>query len=119
MRSLALAMVLLTPLSLLSQEVVFKDLNIHPSNKLLYSVEVPAPGTPGYTTSVLADLNTGEMEPLTFYPERAVFFSGLRTLQLQNRLGFTAGGPPVPLVSSRMKDFSRVRASLRENCSPY
>jgi hypothetical protein len=87
MRSLVLALFLMTPLGLISQEVVFKDLNIHASNKLLYSVEVPAPGTPGYTTAVLADLNTGEMEPLTFYPERAVFFSGLRTLQLQNRLG--------------------------------
>ncbi|MDR1932177.1 MAG: polysaccharide deacetylase family protein [Spirochaetales bacterium] len=68
-------------------EVSFTDLTVSKKNKLLFQALAEGRGHPAYKTLFLADLESGEKKPLTFFPEDLSFLPGTGGLQIQNRFG--------------------------------
>jgi peptidoglycan/xylan/chitin deacetylase (PgdA/CDA1 family) len=74
-------------------EVRFADLDLSRSGRLLFRAESDCPGVGPYQTLFAADLETGGLRQLTFFPERAVFLAELGVLEIQNRYGLFRADP--------------------------
>ena len=72
---------------LLSAQVRFSDLDLSEANQLLFRVETESPGFGAYDTLCLADLESSQVEQLTFFPEKVMLIEDKEILQIQNRFG--------------------------------
>lgn len=70
-----------------SAEVEFKGPDLTKGGALLFSAVAAAPGGPSYSTLLSADLASGAISTLSFYPERIALVDQARALQVQNRFG--------------------------------
>lgn len=78
---------LLVSSGFLFAEVEFGGLDLSPDGVLLFSAETTAPGNGSYETMFSADLNTGKIRQLSFYPEHAMLLPENDQFQVQNRFG--------------------------------
>ena len=56
-------------------------------NQLLFKATVDLPRFGSYDSLFLSDLASGEMQQLTFFPEKATYLASSHQLQIQNRFG--------------------------------
>ena len=68
-------------------EVSFSQLNLSETGVLLFRATTASPTEGEYSTLFQADLTTGKMSQLTFFPEHASLINGGEKLQIQNRFG--------------------------------
>ncbi len=68
-------------------EVTFSDLDLSENNALLFRATTDAPVTGPYDTVFLADVESGELEHLSFFPEFAMLTGASSYLQIINRFG--------------------------------
>jgi peptidoglycan/xylan/chitin deacetylase (PgdA/CDA1 family) len=68
-------------------EVSFSELNLSESGPLLFRAGVSSSPSGEYSTLFRADLDTKELDQLTFFPEKAVLINGGERFQVQNRFG--------------------------------
>jgi peptidoglycan/xylan/chitin deacetylase (PgdA/CDA1 family) len=89
-----LCVFLLGSLAALFGEISFDNLSLSKKNRLLFQARASGRGHPDYAALFLADLESGEKKPLTFFPEHIFFLPGTGGLQIQNRFGVfrTDGG---------------------------
>ena len=90
LRIAALALILAAPACW--SEVRFAGLDLSRSGRLLFLAETDAPGFGAYQTLFSADLPTGRLRQLTFFPERAAYLAELGVLEIQNRYGLFRSG---------------------------
>jgi len=86
-RTLLFFLIFLTAVCSLWAEVRFAGLDLTANNLLLFKVRSDSPDCGAYDTLFKADLATGTLTQLTHFPERLVYLSGRKVLQLQNRFG--------------------------------
>ncbi|MDR1626688.1 MAG: polysaccharide deacetylase family protein [Spirochaetia bacterium] len=79
-------------------EIEFDRLALSRKNRLLFQARAEGRGHPAYAALFLADLESGEKKPLTFFPEDIRFLPATGGLQIQNRFG----------LFRTDKDFSRI-----------
>ncbi|MBN2050589.1 MAG: polysaccharide deacetylase family protein [Spirochaetales bacterium] len=72
---------------LLFAEVRFGGLDLSSQDTLLFSAEATAPGSGLYKTLFSADLKTGKIRQLSFFPEHAFLLPNTDQFQIQNRFG--------------------------------
>ncbi len=68
-------------------EVTFSDLDLSESNKLLFKAVTDAPVAGSYDTVFLADVESGDLEQLSFFPEVVMITGGSSYYQIINRFG--------------------------------
>lgn len=68
-------------------EVDFHDLDLSPSNKLIFGAKTGSPGFGTYDTLFFSDLQKKSIRQLTFFPERVMLLEDNSVLQIQNRFG--------------------------------
>ena len=85
-RLIILLLLLCTPL-LIYAEVEFQGLHLSPENELLFSIEADSPGYGSYQTVFSQNLDGGELQQLSFFPERVNYLEKSKQLQIQNRFG--------------------------------
>ncbi len=86
---------------LLTAEVTFGGLNLNKTDLLLFEAETENPGDKSFSTLFSAQLGTGDLRQLSFFPEKLIYLSQSGRIQIQNRFGvFRIGrdfGPPLPV----------------------
>lgn len=82
--TLALALFAAAPVG---ADVSFAALNTAEPSNLLFDVELEIPEFEAYKATMHADLDTGSMRPLTFFPEEVSWLPALERIQIRNRLG--------------------------------
>lgn len=85
-RALALALALFAA-SVASADIRFSGLNLSQKDELLFAAEAVLPGGSSFRTLFAADLGSGALRQLTFYPEDIELVDRGRRLQVQNRFG--------------------------------
>ena len=65
----------------------FSGTDLSQKDELLFTAETSLPGGSAFRTLFRADLATGTLSQLTFYPERVTLVDRGRKLQVQNRFG--------------------------------
>ena len=85
-RLIILLLLLCTPL-LIHAEVEFQGLHLSPENQLLFSIKADSPGYGSYQTVFSQNLDSGELQQLSFFPERVSYLEKSKQLQIQNRFG--------------------------------
>lgn len=73
--------------SVLCAEVTFSELDLSPSDQLLFKAATKLPTIGFYNTLFQAELKTREIQQLTYFPEKVALLSNGETLQIQNRFG--------------------------------
>jgi len=68
-------------------EVEFGGLDLSPDGQLLFSAETTSPGNGSYRTLFAAQLETGKIRQLSFFPEHSVLLTDNEQYQIQNRFG--------------------------------
>ena len=68
-------------------EVDFGGLDLSPDGTLLFSAETAAPGKGSYRTLFAADLHSGTLRQMSFFPENAMLLKNNEQYQIQNRFG--------------------------------
>lgn len=68
-------------------EIRFQSLDLNEQNQLLFRSEVDAPIYGSYGTGFLADLASGKLSQLSFFPEQITWLGAAGELQVQNRYG--------------------------------
>ncbi|MFW6368784.1 MAG: TolB family protein, partial [Spirochaetota bacterium] len=68
-------------------DVSFSGLDTAEPSRLLFDVELEIPAFEDYRASMHADLETGSIQPLTFFPEEIAWLPALDRIQIRNRLG--------------------------------
>ncbi|WP_319476638.1 polysaccharide deacetylase family protein [Marispirochaeta aestuarii] len=71
----------------LSGQVRFSDLRLSSDDILLFKANAASPSFGSYSTLFQADLSSGNMGQLTFFPEQTALINGGEKLQIQNRFG--------------------------------
>lgn len=85
-------MLLLLPAFPLWGEISFGGLEVTEEEDLLFSAESDSPVTEGYTAMFRADLTSGSMSQLTFFPEEILYLRETGQIQIQNRFGVFRSG---------------------------
>ena len=83
---IVLILFLLLP-GFLCSEVTFSDINLSPSNQLLFRATAKLPGIGAYDTLFSAQVSTRAIQQLSYFPEKVALLSNGETLQVQNRFG--------------------------------
>lgn len=73
--------------ALLSAELTFGGLNLDKTDRLLFRAEAENPRFGSFTTLFSAELESGEVRQLTFFPEKLMYLSQSGQIQIQNRFG--------------------------------
>ena len=68
-------------------EVAFSNLHLSKDNKLLFQAVADIPGHDEFRTLFLADVKSGSLRQMTYFPEELRFLPQTGQLQLQNRFG--------------------------------
>lgn len=87
MRRIFTLFMLLSVIFPLCAEVSFSGLNLNDEDQLLFSAEAENPSHGVFNTLFTADLATGRMKQLTFFPEKLIYLQQSGQLQIQNRFG--------------------------------
>ncbi len=85
-RYLVVLCIILTAISSFG-EVRFDGLDLSADNSLLFRATSESPGSATYETLFRANVDTRELEQLTYYPERVLLTGDGRQYQVQNRFG--------------------------------
>jgi peptidoglycan/xylan/chitin deacetylase (PgdA/CDA1 family) len=86
-RLLPLALLFFFALGSLWAEIRFDGLDLSADGRLLFKVRSDSPGREAYDTLFLADLETGKLTQMTWFPERLLYLPGKNIIQIQNRFG--------------------------------
>lgn len=73
-------------------DVRFSGLDLSQKDELLFTAEAALPGGASFRTLFTANLASGALRQLTFYPERIALVDRGRRLQIQNRFGIYRTG---------------------------
>lgn len=74
----------------LTAQVQFGNLDLSPDNKLLFTARAEAPRFGAYSSGFVADVSSGEITQLSFYPESLSLLGN--GIQIQNRFGVFRSG---------------------------
>ena len=86
-RPFALILIFLGAAACLSAEVSFSGLHLSKDNKLLFQATADIPGHDEFRTLFLADVKSGAIRQMTFFPEELRFLPQTGQIQFQNRFG--------------------------------
>ncbi|HSV55847.1 MAG TPA: hypothetical protein VLH39_01900, partial [Magnetospirillaceae bacterium] len=93
MRRLALVFAsILYTISTVHGDIRFSGPDLSQDDVLLFTAEASLPGGDSFRTLFRADLDSGALRQLTFYPERISLLDRGRRLQVQNRFGLFRTG---------------------------
>jgi hypothetical protein len=84
---LATVLIILLCIGGVFAEVEFSDLDLSAQSRLLFQARTDVPGQDPYSTLLYADLKSGEIAQLSFFPEDFQLLAETGQLQIQNRFG--------------------------------